>query len=189
MTVELATDAAAREARVYLHAYTRQPLTLVRGAGSWVWDEAGRAYLDMVAGIAVNVLGHAHPAIGSALARQAATLVHVSNLYYSLPQLELAELLVARSPFDRAFFVNENGTICQCLDGQPVPVAYGGKTLRSGVIFFRHLVHPNDRFLHLVGGEIGVDDIVLRRVNLHHPALLGRRRTHLLWSRQCGGCR
>ena len=106
MTVELATDAAAREARVYLHAYTRQPLTLVRGAGSWVWDEAGRAYLDMVAGIAVNVLGHAHPAIGSALARQAATLVHVSNLYYSLPQLELAELLVARSPFDRAFFVN-----------------------------------------------------------------------------------
>jgi predicted acetylornithine/succinylornithine family transaminase len=59
-----------------------------------------------VAGIAVDVLGHAHPAIATAVARQAATLLQVSNLYYTLPQLELAEALVARSPFDRAFFTN-----------------------------------------------------------------------------------
>ena len=101
-----ATDAVAREASVYLHAYTRQPLTLVRGAGCWVWDDAGREYLDLVAGIAVDVLGHSHPALVSAIAEQAATLIQVSNLYYSLPQLELAEALTASSAFDRAFFVN-----------------------------------------------------------------------------------
>ena len=68
--------------------------------------DAGREYLDLVAGIAVDVLGHAHPAITEAVARQAATLLQVSNLYYTLPQLELAEALVARSPFDRVFFTN-----------------------------------------------------------------------------------
>ena len=106
MTIEAASGAAAREASVYLHAYNRQPITLVRGAGCRVWDDAGNEYLDLVAGIAVNVLGHAHPAITAALAEQAATLLQVSNLYYTLPQLELAEALTATSPFDRVFFVN-----------------------------------------------------------------------------------
>jgi predicted acetylornithine/succinylornithine family transaminase len=100
------TDAVAREASVYLHAYTRQPLTLVRGKGCWVWDDRGEKYLDLVAGIAVDVLGHSHPALVSAIADQAALLMQVSNLYYSLPQLELAEALTASSPFDRVFFVN-----------------------------------------------------------------------------------
>ena len=95
-----------REARVHLPVYARQPLVIVRGEGCWVWDDAGRRYLDLVAGIAVNVLGHSHPAVADALATQARTLLTVSNLYYTLPQLELAEMLVARSPFDRAFFAN-----------------------------------------------------------------------------------
>ncbi|CAN5279124.1 acetylornithine transaminase [soil metagenome] len=95
-----------REARVHLPVYARQPLVIVRGAGCWVWDDADRRYLDLVAGIAVNVLGHSHPAVADALATQARTLLTVSNLYYTLPQLELAEMLLARSPFDRAFFVN-----------------------------------------------------------------------------------
>ena len=97
---------AEREARVHLQTYARQPITLVAGHGCWVTDDAGREYLDLVAGIAVDVLGHAHAAITEAVARQAATLVQVSNLYYTLPQLELAEALVGRSPFDRAFFTN-----------------------------------------------------------------------------------
>ena len=86
--------------------YARQPLTLVRGEGCWVWDDAGRRYLDLVAGIAVNVLGHAHPAVADALADQARTLLTTSNLYYTVPQLDLADALIARSPFDRAFFAN-----------------------------------------------------------------------------------
>jgi acetylornithine/N-succinyldiaminopimelate aminotransferase len=105
-TVRASSDTAAREARVHLQTYARQPITLVSGHGCWVTDDAGREYLDLVAGIAVDVLGHAHPAVTEAVARQAATLVQVSNLYYTLPQLQLAEALVARSPFDRAFFTN-----------------------------------------------------------------------------------
>ena len=105
-TVSPTSDVAAREARVHLQTYARQPLTLVSGKGCWVTDDAGIEYLDLVAGIAVDVLGHAHPAVAEAVARQAATLLQVSNLYYTLPQLELAEALVARSPFDRAFFTN-----------------------------------------------------------------------------------
>ncbi len=100
------SDVAEREARVHLQTYARQPLTLISGRGCWVTDDAGVEYLDLVAGIAVDVLGHANPAVATAVARQAATLLQVSNLYYTLPQLELAEALVARSPFDRAFFTN-----------------------------------------------------------------------------------
>jgi acetylornithine aminotransferase/acetylornithine/N-succinyldiaminopimelate aminotransferase len=95
-----------RERNVHLQVYARQPLTIVRGEGCWVWDDAGRTYLDLVAGIAVNVLGHAHPAVADALAEQARTLLTTSNLYYTVPQLELAEALTARSAFDRAFFTN-----------------------------------------------------------------------------------
>lgn len=97
---------AEREAAALFATYARQPLTLVRGAGTRVWDDAGREYLDLVAGIAVNILGHAHPAVADAVAAQSRTLLQVSNLYYTLPQLDLAEALLARSPFDRAFFTN-----------------------------------------------------------------------------------
>jgi len=94
------------EARVHLPVYARQPLVIVRGEGCWVWDEDGNRYLDLVAGIAVNVLGHAHPAVADALASQARTLLTTSNLYYTRPQLDLADALLARTGFDRAFFVN-----------------------------------------------------------------------------------
>ena len=94
------------ESRVHLPVYARQPLVIVRGEGCWVWDDAGNRYLDLVAGIAVNVLGHAHPAVAEALATQARTLLTTSNLYYTVPQLELADALLARSAFDRAFFTN-----------------------------------------------------------------------------------
>ena len=95
-----------REGRVHVSVYARQPLTIVRGEGCWVWDDAGTRYLDLVAGIAVNVLGHAHPAVADALNDQARTLLTTSNLYYTVPQLQLADALIARSPFDRAFFTN-----------------------------------------------------------------------------------
>jgi len=86
--------------------YRRQPVALVRGKGLKVRDNNGRSYLDFTAGIAVVNLGHAHPRIAAALCRQAKTLLHTSNLYHILPQIELAELLVKNSNLDRVFFCN-----------------------------------------------------------------------------------
>jgi acetylornithine/N-succinyldiaminopimelate aminotransferase len=100
------TDTIERESRLHLQVYARQPLVIARGEGCRVWNEDGTEYLDLVAGIAVNVLGHAHPAVADALAQQARTLLTTSNLYYTRPQLDLADALLARSPFDRAFFTN-----------------------------------------------------------------------------------
>ncbi len=84
----------------------RLPVTFVRGRGCLVYDDAGNEYLDLVAGIAVNLLGHAHPEVAAAVARQAKTLIHTSNLYYTEPQVELARRLVELSFPSRVFFCN-----------------------------------------------------------------------------------
>ena len=89
-----------------MNTYARQPLAFVRGEGAYLWDEAGKRYLDAVAGVAVNGLGHAHPKLVKAIADQAATLIHSSNLYRVLRQEELADRLCAISGMDRAFFCN-----------------------------------------------------------------------------------
>lgn len=94
------------ESQLYLTTFRRIPLTIVRGEGVRVWDEQGRAYLDFVAGWAVNALGHCHPVLVEAIERQARTLIHTSNQFYTIPQLELAELLVQHSCLDRVFFAN-----------------------------------------------------------------------------------
>jgi acetylornithine/N-succinyldiaminopimelate aminotransferase len=87
-------DLTARWRSVMMNNYGTPPLALVRGSGAEVWDADGRRYLDLLAGIAVNSLGHAHPAIVEAVSRQVATLGHVSNLYLAEPGIELAERLV-----------------------------------------------------------------------------------------------
>ena len=86
--------------------YGRFPVTLVRGEGCRVWDEEGKEYLDFVGGIAVCALGHSSPIVTGALEEQSRKLVHVSNLYYTLPQVDLARLLVENSFADRVFFCN-----------------------------------------------------------------------------------
>ena len=86
--------------------YARFPITLIRGKGCRVWDEEGKEYLDFVGGIAVCSLGHSSPLVSKALEHQSKELVHVSNLYYTRPQMELARLLVENSFADRAFFCN-----------------------------------------------------------------------------------
>jgi acetylornithine/N-succinyldiaminopimelate aminotransferase len=86
--------------------YGRLEMNIVRGEGCWLYDESGNAYLDMVAGIAVCALGHAHPRIARAVAEQAATLVHVSNLVHHEPAGTLADKLAAVSGFDAVFFCN-----------------------------------------------------------------------------------
>jgi acetylornithine/N-succinyldiaminopimelate aminotransferase len=84
----------------------RLPVTFVRGQGCLVYDDAGNEYLDLVAGIAVNLLGHSHPDVVAAVAGQAKTLIHTSNLYFTQPQVELARRLVELSFPSRAFFCN-----------------------------------------------------------------------------------
>src|SRR5436190_17209285 len=99
-------DWVALEHQYYQSTFKRQPVTFVRGQGTRVWDSDGKSYLDLVAGIAVNVLGHCHPAIVKAVQEQVTQLVHVSNLYYNTRQIELAELLGIQSNGMRSFFSN-----------------------------------------------------------------------------------
>jgi predicted acetylornithine/succinylornithine family transaminase len=86
--------------------YKPAPIVLARGAGAEVWDVDGARYLDLCAGIAVCVLGHSHPAVTEAIARQAGSLLHVSNLFYNPLQIELADRLSRLSLGGRAFFCN-----------------------------------------------------------------------------------
>jgi acetylornithine/N-succinyldiaminopimelate aminotransferase len=94
------------EKQYVVHTYNRPPFVLDRGEGMRVYDTEGKAYLDFLGGIAVNALGHRHPAIMEALQEQAARLVHVSNLYHTAPQALLARDLVTSSAADRVYFCN-----------------------------------------------------------------------------------
>lgn len=103
MPTEELKDGAAK---YLMQTYARQPISIVRGRGSKVYDMEGREYIDCVGGIAVNILGHGHPDLVQAIQRQAAQLIHVSNLYYTEPQVKLAQMLVDHSFADRVFFCN-----------------------------------------------------------------------------------
>ncbi len=92
--------------QVITQTYARYPLALVKGEGCTLYDDRGREYTDFIAGIAVCNLGHAHPKLVKVVAEQAGTLWHVSNLFYTKPQAELAEWLTSRSFADRVFFAN-----------------------------------------------------------------------------------
>jgi acetylornithine/N-succinyldiaminopimelate aminotransferase len=92
--------------RYLMQTGRRLPVSFVRGLGCKVYDETGREYLDLVAGIAVNLLGHSHPDVVRALRAQADTLIHTSNLYFTQPQIELARRLVDLSFPSRVFFCN-----------------------------------------------------------------------------------
>jgi acetylornithine/N-succinyldiaminopimelate aminotransferase len=105
---------AELEHRYLMGTFKRLPVTFVRGQGTRVWDAEGKAYLDLVAGIAVNLLGHAHPAVAEAVASQARTLVHTSNLYFTEPQVRLAERLVQLAFPARVFFANSGAEANEC---------------------------------------------------------------------------
>jgi acetylornithine/N-succinyldiaminopimelate aminotransferase len=89
-----------------MNTYTRQPVTFVRGEGVWLWDDQGEKYLDALAGVAVNGLGHAHPKLVKAISEQAAKLIHVSNIYQIAEQEALADKLCEISGMDKVFFCN-----------------------------------------------------------------------------------
>ncbi len=89
-----------------MNTYMRQPVTFTKGEGVWLWDTAGEKYLDALAGVAVNGLGHAHPKLVAAISEQAAKLIHVSNIYQIAEQDALADKLCAISGMDKVFFCN-----------------------------------------------------------------------------------
>ncbi|MBM4262282.1 MAG: acetylornithine transaminase [Deltaproteobacteria bacterium] len=99
-------DVAKLTDQYVAQTYGRYPIALVRGKGARVWDADGKEYIDFLAGIAVNSLGHCHPAVVRAIQQQAKTLIHVSNLYHIPPQSELARELCRHSFADRVFFCN-----------------------------------------------------------------------------------
>ena len=99
-------DVKQIEKQVIMQTYARNDLVLQKGKGTRIWDDQGNEYLDFVAGIAVCNLGHAHDIVTEAICRQAGTLLHTSNLYYTEPQVRLAQLLTQHSFADKAFFCN-----------------------------------------------------------------------------------
>ena len=101
-----AQTVTALEAQHVLQTYKRQPVVFVRGEGTRLFDDSGRAYLDFVSGIGVVVLGHGHPGLAAVIADQAKTLIHTSNLYYHPLQGQLAAKLASLSGLQRAFFCN-----------------------------------------------------------------------------------
>src|SRR5437773_11185478 len=123
-TEELKQDTA----RYLMQTYTRQPLSIVRGRGTKVYDFEGREYIDFVSGIAVNILGHGHPDLVLAIQRQAAQLIHTSTLYYTEPQVKLAQMLVDHSFADKVFFCNSGAEANEAaikLAGHYSPDNYG----------------------------------------------------------------
>lgn len=134
-------DWKALESRYYHPAFRRLPVTLVRGQGTRVWDDEGKSYLDFAAGIAVTTLGHGDPELCRAVSQQVETLAHTSNLFYTTPQLEVAQRLVENSGLDRVFFVNSGGEAAETC----IKIARKwGKTNRNGayeVITTDHSFH------------------------------------------------
>ncbi|MEA5145386.1 MAG: aminotransferase class III-fold pyridoxal phosphate-dependent enzyme, partial [Candidatus Limiplasma sp.] len=104
----------ALDAQYIAHTYARFPVTFVRGEGALLYDDAGSRYIDMGSGIAVSVLGYANPAWEQAVCAQAHALSHVSNLYFTQPQTQLAEHLCRQSGMRRAFFGNSGAEANEC---------------------------------------------------------------------------
>jgi acetylornithine/N-succinyldiaminopimelate aminotransferase len=94
------------EHELFMRTFKRTPITLVKGEGSWVWDDEGNKYLDFVAGWAVNCLGHCPPVVVEAIREQAGILIQTSNQFYTIPQLQLSQILIENSCCDQIFIAN-----------------------------------------------------------------------------------
>jgi len=124
--------------RSLMGVYGHPKAVLTRGEGCYVWDADGKRYLDLLAGIAVNALGHGHPAVVGALTRQCASLIHVSNFFATAPQIELAERLVsvAGAPSGSAVFFANSGT-----EAIEAAIKLSRRTGRTGLIAARDAFH------------------------------------------------
>lgn len=125
--------------KVIMNTYNRFPIVLEKGDGMYVWDENGKKYLDFVAGIAVNSLGHNNKKLTKAISEQAEKLIHCSNLYWTKPQISLAEKLIKNSDLDKVFFCNSGA---EAVEGAlKLSRKYGSKTGRFEIITMLHSFH------------------------------------------------
>lgn len=162
----------ALEAQHIVPTYKRQPVVFVRGEGMYLYDADGKAYLDMLSGIGVAARGHADPALTAAIAEQAATLMHVSNLYYHPLQGEAAKRLSALSGLPRVFFCNSGTEAVEaCLkfarrywytQGERertefVALEHGFSGRTMGALSVTHNAHYRDPFNPLIPGVTFVD--------------------------------
>jgi len=142
MSITLPTDIRTLESQHVLQVYRRQPVVFVRGEGVHLIDDAGRRYLDFVSGIGVASLGHAHAGLAQALADQAATLIHTSNLYFHPLQGELAARLSEATGLERAFFCNSGTEAVEaCLKFARRYWHTKGETGRTKYVAFTHSFH------------------------------------------------
>jgi acetylornithine/N-succinyldiaminopimelate aminotransferase len=142
MTASSTTDIKALEQQHVLQTYRRVPVVFERGEGVRLFDDRGRSYLDFISGIGVASLGHAHPGLARAIATQASTLVHTSNLYFHPLQGELAARLSALTGLERAFFCN-SGTEANeaCLKFARRYWHTNGDSARTAYVAFSHAFH------------------------------------------------
>lgn len=169
-----------------MNTYNRQSVTFTKGEGVWLWDDQGEKYLDALAGVAVNGLGHAHPKLVDAISKQAAKLIHVSNLYQIAEQEALADKLCEISGMDKVFFcnsgceANEAAIKLARLYGHNKGIthpeiivmdqSFHGRTLATLSATGNRKVQAG--FEPLVSGFVRVpyDDIeAVKQVALHHP--------------------
>jgi acetylornithine/N-succinyldiaminopimelate aminotransferase len=146
---------AARAASVLTPNYKQQPVALVRGQGVRVWDAEGKEYLEFLGGVAVNVLGHCHPAAVEALREQSAILWHVSNHYFVPRQIELAERLLEVTPFaSRTFFCNSGAEANEAMLKLARKVfSDRGEPERNEIVSTLNSFHGRTLFTVTVGGQ------------------------------------
>jgi acetylornithine aminotransferase len=172
-----------------MNTYMRQPVTFAKGEGVWLWDDKGEKYLDALAGVAVNGLGHAHPKLVKAISEQAARLIHVSNIYQVAEQAALADKLCEISGMDKVFFCNSGCEANEAaiklarlyghnkgIENPEIIVmeqSFHGRTLATLSATGNYKVQAG--FEPLVSGFIRVpyDDIeAVRHVAEHHPNIV-----------------
>lgn len=138
----ISSEVKALEAAHVLQTYKRAPVVFVRGEGVYLFDEAGRQYLDLISGVGVASLGHAHPGLAEALSQQARTLVHTSNLYFHELQGQVAARLASLSGLSRAFFCNSGTEAVEgCLKFARRYWHTAGDRARSSIVAFEHAFH------------------------------------------------
>ncbi len=140
-TTSTATNVMARETEHVLQVYKRNPVVFERGRGCSLYDAAGRGYLDLVSGVGVAALGHAHPRLAAAIADQAATLLHTSNLYYHPLQGQLATRLADLSGLPRAFFCNSGAEAVEACLKFARRYWHSRNEARRGFVAFDHSFH------------------------------------------------